>query len=185
MPKYTVLDTVIPVSAWLLARWYANCVRLGGVPANVTQFVGDSLMKAASFALAACALLLIGAGRGHAAFVAAVNFTSALGPGSSTSDLTIGFSFSTNRAITIDALELYDPVAGGYNVRLYDGNGVVIISTTISSADQQGAAFNGHSFFYHAITPTSLAAMRRTRSFWSSRPASINWRELNGSRVKG
>jgi hypothetical protein len=79
-------------------------------------------------------------------------------PPSAGQALTGGWSFTTNRAITITALDALDPTGDGTAgaVRLYDGNGNVLASATVTTSDpQEGSPIL---FYSHAIAPVTLAA---------------------------
>jgi hypothetical protein len=70
-------------------------------------------------------------------------------------DTTFGWSFTTTQAITVTALDAYDP-AGYGTVRLYDGSLHTLASATLTTADaREGSPIP---FYTQAITPVSLAA---------------------------
>jgi hypothetical protein len=103
--------------------------------------------------LAALALLLAGAGRVQAG--QAYNFSS-----SHTDifggDVSVGFSFTPNQAISVTALDIWvtSLPSGTSSVRLYDGMGNVLASATVSTSDPTEGS--PQSFYSHAITPVSL-----------------------------
>lgn len=71
---------------------------------------------------------------------------------------TAGWSFTTNRAVTVTALDAFDPTGAGTAgaVRLYTAGGTVLASTTVTTSDpQEGSPV---SFYSHAISPVSLLA---------------------------
>ena len=110
-----------------------------------------SLSISAATSLFALSLLLI-APAAMAIPGSAVNFTG--GTISPTgANVSAGFSFTTNQAVTIDALADFSPLATGSNVRLYDGLGTVLASTTVTSADPTDGTFR-----FHVISPVTLAA---------------------------
>ena len=78
--------------------------------------------------------------------------------GSAISNLSAGWSFTTNQAITVTALDA--STAGGlssYNVRLYNAAQVLQASTTVLNTDPvEGTA--PARFYSHAITPVTLLA---------------------------
>jgi hypothetical protein len=94
--------------------------------------------------------------------------------GQSSGDTTVGFSFSTNNAFSIDALGAYGPVTGGTTVRLYDSGQNVLATTVVTTADVQGDTFFGESFYFHFITPVSLAA-GQTYYIVEDLPPHTNW----------
>jgi hypothetical protein len=71
-------------------------------------------------------------------------------------DETAGWSFTTSQAITVTALDAFDPSGYG-NVRLYDGIGDVLASATLTTADPTEAA-GSYWFYTQAITPVTLQA---------------------------
>jgi len=69
---------------------------------------------------------------------------------------TVGWSFTTNEAITVTALDAYDPTGDGY-VQLYNGAGDVLASAYLTTSDvQQGSP----TLFYTQalLDPVSLVA---------------------------
>jgi hypothetical protein len=68
-----------------------------------------------------------------------------------------GWSFTTNAALVVTALDAYDPSGtGAGQVRLYDGNGTTLASATVATTDPtEGTPIQ---FYTHAITPILLAA---------------------------
>jgi len=109
----------------------------------------------------AVGVLLVLANAAQADFMPAVTFSSAnaapIGP---SGDQTDGFKFTTNRAITIDALAAYfSSTSGNINVRLYNSSQVVFASTTILTTDPGIATPNpGITLRSHNITPVKLPA---------------------------
>ena len=75
--------------------------------------------------------------------------------GMPTSDTTAGWSFTTNQAITVTALEVFDPTGAG-GVRLYDASQTILASATVTTGDPQVGSPT--LFYSHAITPVPLAA---------------------------
>ena len=74
----------------------------------------------------------------------------------SASDASLGFSFTTNQAISVVALDAYGVNAAGSQVRLYNAAGTTLASATVLPTDPiEGSPT---SFFSHAITPLSLMA---------------------------
>jgi len=70
-------------------------------------------------------------------------------------DVSAGWSFTTNQAVTVVALDAFDPTGDGA-VRLYDGSGNVLASATVTNSDpQEGSPIL---FYSQAISPVSLAA---------------------------
>ncbi|HEY1686685.1 MAG TPA: DUF4082 domain-containing protein [Tepidisphaeraceae bacterium] len=72
--------------------------------------------------------------------------------------ITLGWSFTTNQPITIDALDVYSDnminVAG--EVRLYNSVGTTLASAIVTTSDpSEGSPFT---FYSHPITPVNLAA---------------------------
>lgn len=70
-------------------------------------------------------------------------------------DLTLGWAFTTTEAISVTALDAYDPTGDGL-VQLYDGSGDVLASVNVTSSDPTEGSPT--SFFSAAITPVTLAA---------------------------
>jgi hypothetical protein len=91
------------------------------------------------------------------AIASAYEFTSA--PTSSDSQLSLGFAFSTNSAVTVTQLGYYDDGGNGFatqhGVGIFDSLGNLLTSTLLSSGTVDGLI--GH-FRYGAITPFTLAA---------------------------
>lgn len=71
-------------------------------------------------------------------------------------DGSVGWYFTTNQAITVTALDAYDPSNGSGNVRLYDVAGNILASATVTTSDP--LVGSPVSFRSHAITPVSLSA---------------------------
>ena len=70
-------------------------------------------------------------------------------------DNSAGWEFTTNQAITIDALDAYDPTGTG-SVRLYNASGTVLASATVTTSDPtEGTPVL---FYSQAIAPVTLAA---------------------------
>jgi hypothetical protein len=81
-----------------------------------------------------------------------------------------GWSFTTNQAITVVALDAFDPNSGN-DVRLYDGNGTVLASAIVLPTDPtEGSPIP---FYTHAIAPVTLAA-GQTYYIAEDFPANIN-----------
>ena len=73
--------------------------------------------------------------------------------------LSVGWSFTMNRAVTVVALDAAGEVdQGGSDVRLYNGLGTVLASAIIMNTDP--TVGSPTSFLSHAITPVTLAAGR-------------------------
>jgi hypothetical protein len=70
-------------------------------------------------------------------------------------DASVGWSFTTNQAITVTALDVFDPSGTG-NVRLYNAAGTTLASVTLTAADAQEGTPT--LFFTRAITPITLLA---------------------------
>jgi hypothetical protein len=73
-------------------------------------------------------------------------------------DTTLGWSFTTQQAITVTALDAFDPTGDGNagQVRLYNAGGTVLASVTVTTSDpKEGTPI---SFYSAAITPVLLAA---------------------------
>ena len=85
-------------------------------------------------------------------------------------DTSGGWSFTTNQAITVVALDAYEPNSGN-DVRLYDGNGTVLASAIVLPTDPTGGS--PIPFYTHAITPVTLAA-GQTYYIAEDFPANIN-----------
>jgi hypothetical protein len=71
-------------------------------------------------------------------------------------DYTLGWSFTTNQAFNVGALDAYQIDTGGSQVRLYNATGTILASATVVSTDPvEGSPF---SFYSQAISPVALAA---------------------------
>jgi hypothetical protein len=70
-------------------------------------------------------------------------------------DETTGWSFTTNSAISVTALDAFDPTGNGL-VQLYDANSNILASVNVTSGDPTEGSPT--SFFSAAITPVTLAA---------------------------
>jgi hypothetical protein len=84
-----------------------------------------------------------------------LEFTGAgIAGGTFSGDVSVGWSFTTNQAVTVVALDAFDPTGDGA-VRLYDGSGNVLASATVTNSDpQEGSPIL---FYSQAISPVSLA----------------------------
>jgi len=68
-------------------------------------------------------------------------------------DASAGWSLKTNQAITVAALDAFDPTGNGTAgaVRLYNASGTVLASATVTTSDpKEGSPI---SFYSHAISP--------------------------------
>ena len=70
--------------------------------------------------------------------------------------ITVGWSFTTNQAITIDALDALRVAAGGSVVNLWNSTGTQLASATVLSTDPTEGS--PQAFFEHSITPVTLLA---------------------------
>jgi len=107
-------------------------------------------MKHLIWGLIAWAFFVNGAAPACAGPISAVNFTGATSLPTG-GDLSAGFSFTTNRPITIDALAAAFPLANGMNVRLYNALGTIFATANVLPTDPTDGTFN-----FHSITPVSL-----------------------------
>jgi hypothetical protein len=71
-------------------------------------------------------------------------------------DIWFGWSFTTNQAILVTALDAQNPTGGTNNVQLYDGMGDVLAEATVTTADPQEGSPT--SFYSASITPVLLQA---------------------------
>jgi hypothetical protein len=72
-----------------------------------------------------------------------------------TGNVSAGWSFTTNEALDVVALDALDPTGDGF-VRIYDASGNVLASATVTTADHvEGGPV---AFYSHAISPVLLAA---------------------------
>jgi hypothetical protein len=70
-------------------------------------------------------------------------------------DISAGWAFTTNQAITVTALDAFDPSGTG-SVRLYNAADTLLASATVTTADPiEGSPTL---FYSQAITPVNLAA---------------------------
>lgn len=74
------------------------------------------------------------------------------------SDISLGFRFTTNQAISVVALDAHVVNAAGSQVRLYDTSGTTLASATVLPTDPTEGSPT--SFYSHAITPLALEAGR-------------------------
>ncbi|MGA2620563.1 MAG: PEP-CTERM sorting domain-containing protein [Thermoguttaceae bacterium] len=101
----------------------------------------------------AAALGLAAAGTAYADPVAEYGYSGSLGSGG---DYTVGWSFTTNQAISVTALDALYPAPGGSQVYLYGTSDNVLASTTVLTTDpREGSPIP---FYSQAITPVVLAA---------------------------
>jgi hypothetical protein len=74
------------------------------------------------------------------------------------SDLSAGWAFTTNSALSVVALDDFSPIATGNNVRIYDGLGNVLASAIVLQGDPLSgilpSQFNSHAL----ASPVSLLA---------------------------
>jgi PEP-CTERM motif len=105
-------------------------------------------------ALAGATLLAIG-GIAPAGALPALEYTSSGGYDQFNGDASAGWSFTTNGAVTVVALDARDPTGDGF-VRLYDSGGNILASATVTISDpMEGGPV---AFYSHAILPVLLAA---------------------------
>jgi hypothetical protein len=105
--------------------------------------------------LAALVLLFAGVEQSRAG-VLALEFASG-GLSSIGGNASVGWSFTTNTAISITALDAWNVAgAAGSPVRLYNSGGTTLASATVLNTDPAIGAPT--SFFSHAINPVPLAA---------------------------
>jgi MYXO-CTERM domain-containing protein len=106
----------------------------------------------ASFLFAVAALAIPGK-----ALAGAIDFTSALS--FHDSQLSLGFGFTTNKAISVTALGYYDELGDGFltdhEVGIFDTDGNLLVSTLLQAGSS--APLDGH-YRYNAVTPISLPA---------------------------
>ena len=102
-------------------------------------------------------IALVFAGTQPASADVAMSFTSAII--SSQSQLSLGWVFTTNSAVTVDALGYYDDQGDGFitphTVGIFDSVGNLLTSASLSAGT--GNPLNG-SFRYASISPYTLAA---------------------------
>jgi hypothetical protein len=101
-----------------------------------------------------CAMVLLSSN----AFAGVYSFTSA--PIEYDSQLSLGFTFTTNTDITVYSLGYYDYQGDGFatphEVGIFDSLGNLLTSTTLSVGTVD--ALGGNDFRYQAITPITLGA---------------------------
>jgi hypothetical protein len=110
--------------------------------------------KGFGWAVAALGLMAGAAGRAEATL--AVQFSGADASGSG-SPASIGFSFTTNSAVDVTALDFLTPGALGGDVRLYNAAGTTLASATVLATDPTEST-GGFTYNVHAIAPLELAA---------------------------
>jgi hypothetical protein len=105
-------------------------------------------------AATAAVMTIGGAGSGWAGPVLQFSALSTGTPGFAAS---AGWSFITNEAVKVTALDAFDPTGtGAGGVRLYTASGTVLASAKVTTSDpKQGSPI---SFYSAAITPVSLKA---------------------------
>ncbi|HLK57790.1 MAG TPA: DUF4082 domain-containing protein [Chthonomonadaceae bacterium] len=115
------------------------------------------MFKRLSIAFVLAASLVLGLSHATLAQTSAYSFTTV--PISYDSQLSLGFDFTTNSAVTVSALGYYDYGNDGFltdhTVGIFDLNGNLLTSTTLL-AGTGDPLVNG--FRYQAITPITLAA---------------------------
>jgi hypothetical protein len=116
------------------------------------------MMMRKTFSVAVAATVLVTVGSAGVAWAGPVlEYTGAISP-LSAGDQSFGWSFTTNQAITVNALDALDPTGSGAagTVRLYDGSGTVLASVKVTTSDpQEGSPI---SFYTQSISPVLLAA---------------------------
>lgn len=92
-----------------------------------------------------------------ASFGAAIEFTDA--PVAHDSQLSIGFMFTTNQAVSVTALGYFDENQDGFltnhEVGIFDLNGTLLVSSLLSAGTS--GMLEGH-YRYNTVNPTVLAA---------------------------
>jgi hypothetical protein len=92
-----------------------------------------------------------------ASFCAAIEFTNA--PVSHDSQLSLGFAFTTNQAVSVTSLGYYDENQDGFltdhEVGIFDSDGALLVSTVLAAGS--GAPLIGH-YRYSAIPAIILPA---------------------------
>ena len=77
------------------------------------------------------------------------------------SDISLGFRFTTNQAISVVALDAHVVNAAGSQVRLYDTSGTTLASATVLPTDPTEGSPT--LFYSHAITPLRSRPVRPIR----------------------
>jgi hypothetical protein len=101
------------------------------------------------------AAMLTGALAATASADPVLEFTGGSSSTSGGGDITVGWAFTTTTAISVTALDAFDPTGDGF-VQLYDGSANVLASATVTTSDSTEGSPT--SFFSAAITPVTLAA---------------------------
>jgi hypothetical protein len=115
------------------------------------------MMKKILSAAVAIAVLVTVGSAGVAWAGPVLEFTPTVTGELSSGDQSFGWSFTTNKAIAVTALDALDPTGSGTagTVRLYNGSGTVLASARVLTSDPR----EGSPLFYsQAISPVSLAA---------------------------
>jgi hypothetical protein len=101
------------------------------------------------------AAILAAAFAGSASADPVLEFSGGSSATSGGDDLTVGWAFTTTTAISVTALDAFDPSGDGF-VQLYDGSANVLASATVATSDPTEG--NPTAFHSAAITPVTLAA---------------------------
>lgn len=124
---------------------------------HMLESLRQGLTGGAKRALAAAALVLAAA---PALAAPAVVVSNATGPSSlGNPPYTLGWSFSTNDAITVNALGVFDSgldgLASRYQVGLWDSSGALLVSTTVAAGVSAPLT---NQFRYASVAGVSLSA---------------------------
>ncbi len=113
------------------------------------------LRKLITSLVAPCFVVLILATHATIARAALISAVTLAGgtSGPTGANVSAGYSFVTNEAVTINALADFAPLATGTDVRLYNGLGTVLAEATVTPSDPSDGTFN-----FAAISPLSLPA---------------------------
>jgi hypothetical protein len=107
--------------------------------------------------VAVLALLFVGVGQAKAG--PAFTLDNTTGSSLANGPFTLGFQFTANSAITVNALGIFDSSQDGlavsHDVGLWDMGGNLLASTTVASGTADPLT---NQFRYHSITPVTLVA---------------------------
>jgi hypothetical protein len=107
-------------------------------------------------ALFACAAGLCAISQARASVLALDFKPSASSQVSSAVPYTIGWQFTTNAPIYVNALDAFDPQLGSGSVWIFDSSSHTLASATIALTDPKVGTYN--EFYSHSIAPVLLAA---------------------------
>jgi hypothetical protein len=92
----------------------------------------------------------------HAFGFLTVEFSGAT-PGYNSIDESVGYSFTPNTNVMVNALDFINPVGTGGDVRIYDASATTLVSATVLPTDPTESV-SGYTYNVHSISPFTLDA---------------------------